>query len=144
MCASFRHTWVVYTQCPVPQGLDPACSIPLPHETPLGRYEGQQYQPTGIWPVTFLCLRHGISALHSSQDVRLDVEPVSPEGDLPVFWTIEATCAHENCDKMHTIYTARMPAAPELVSRLMRTTPAIPCDGHDLVWREDLIRATAY
>lgn len=138
-----RSTWVVYTPCPVREGHDPECSIPLPLETPLGRYEGQQYQPTGIWPATFLCLRHGTSGLYSSQDVHLNIEPVSPEGDLPVFWTIEATCDHENCGRMHTIYTARMPSFPELIDRLVRTTPAIPCDGHPLVWSADRIQAAS-
>jgi hypothetical protein len=33
----------------------------------------------GIWPATFLCLRHGAAGLYSSEDIHLNTEPVSPE-----------------------------------------------------------------
>ena len=35
------------------------CHIPLPHQSPLGIYEGPLYRPTGEWPAIFLCLLHG-------------------------------------------------------------------------------------
>lgn len=144
MLASFHTAWVVHTRCPGWETDAPKCSIPLPHQSPLGIYEDQKYRPTGTWPATFLCLRHGISGLHSAQDIRLDTLLSPPGEGLPTSWEIEVSCAHENCGKVHTIYTARMPSFPELADRLMRITPAIHCDGHDLIWRRDLIQADPY
>jgi hypothetical protein len=79
MSAAFHVAWVVYTRCPGWESGVRECSIPLTHQSPAGIYKGQQYRPMGIWPATFLCLRHGAAGLYSSEDIHLNTEPVSPE-----------------------------------------------------------------
>ncbi len=53
--------WLFQAQCPL-------CGekIPVPESALLGKYVGQRYQPTGNWPLTFLCrFEHKDCALQS-------------------------------------------------------------------------------
>jgi hypothetical protein len=123
---------------------DEKCNIFLPHQSPLGIFEDQQRQPTGEWPAVFLCLGHGQSCVRPADSIRLDVEVLAPHQPMPPFWRIECECGHENCGKRHTIYTARMLDWPSIARRILKTNPSVPCDSHDLVWREELMWGTSF
>jgi hypothetical protein len=141
--SSFSHEHSVILGCPHLEGAQP-CYIPLPLQSPLGKYEGLRYQPMGEWPLVFLCLWHARvyecrpDSIHLETDMRLPGQPVSP------LWRIECDCAHENCGKLHTIYTAREKDWPTIVRLILKRNPIVPCGDHDLVWREDLMRGTEY
>lgn len=134
---SFSQEFAVRLECP---RRDLYCNIPLPHQSPLGIYEGQRYRPTGEWPATFLCLRHGRSFECFPDSVHLEAETRVPNQPVPPLWRIGCVCGHENCGRQHAIYTARMPSGLEIVRRILITNPNVPCDGHPFEWREDLMR----
>jgi hypothetical protein len=112
--------------------------IVLPHQSPLGMFEYPRYLLSREWPATFLCLRHGRSFVHSGSDLRL--ERRRPDQNRLHLWRIQSECGQENCGQPHTIYISQQSSIIELVDRIMDTKPPIPCDGHELVWREDSIR----
>jgi hypothetical protein len=134
------HHHCVLLNCP--EGDNQYCNIPLPHQSPLGIYEGLQYRPMGEWPATFLCLRHGRVSAYLPDSVHYEIEPIVPGQPLPPMWKIECACAHENRGRLHTIYTGRIPSAAELLRRVMRIKPEMACGDHLLIWREDLMRVT--
>lgn len=127
-----------------PEGDDQYCNIPLPHQSPLGIYEGLRYRPIGEWPAIFLCLRHGRASAHWPDSIHFEIEPKVLGEPLPPLWKIECACAHDNCGEPHTIYTARIPTAAELIRRILRIKPTLACGDHLLTWREDLIRVTEF
>jgi hypothetical protein len=139
---AFTHVHCVSLDCPA--GDDEYCYIPLPRQSPLGIYEGQHYQPTGEWPVTFLCRRHGTVSVDLPDSVHLTAEPMVPGLPVPPLWRIDCECAHENCGRMNTIYTARAPDREALLKGIARKNPTVPCGDHNLVWREDLIQLTDF
>ena len=138
---TWSHEFVVRLGCPNREG-EQKCSIPLPRQSLLGIYEGLKYRPTGEWPETFLCVRHARVFVCSIDSVDLDLEMRGLDELVSPMWRIECQCAHENCGRLHTIYTGRMPDWPSIVRRILKTNPSVPCSDHDLVWREDLMRAT--
>ena|ERR1035437_10023036 len=140
MVNEFSTLYSVVLDCGVP-GEEYLCHIPLPRQSPLGIFEGQHSLSIGDWPATFLCLRHARSFLCSADSVRLETEVRGRDRPVPSLWKIECECAHENCGRLHTIYTARIPDWPTIVTRTLKTNPKpkVPCAGHDLVWREDLM-----
>jgi hypothetical protein len=141
--ATWSHEFSVVLGCPHPEDKSP-CYIPLPRQSLLGTFEGQHCLPKGEWPATFLCLRHGRAfvcfpdSIHLEIDIRLPGQPVSS------LWRIECECAHENCGKLHSIYTAGEKDWPTIVRRILRRNPLVPCCDHKLLWREDLMRGTEY
>lgn len=135
--------FVVVLGCQALDGNQP-CSIPLPRQSPLGIYEGQHYQPAYEWRGAFLCLRHGRLFSHSPDSIRLENEMRPPHKPVSPMWKIECACGHEDCGALHTIYTARMPGWAEIVSRILKTPPIVPCGYHDLVWREDLMQGVEF
>lgn len=139
---AFTTVHCIRTTCP--DGDNQFCYIPLPLQSPLGRYEDQQYRPTGEWPATFLCLRHGQLSVDSPASIHPEIEPRVQGQPVPPMWMIEAECAHENCGKLHTIYTARAPDRETVLKQIGRLNPAIPCRNHNLVWREDLLKMTEF
>ena len=140
--ATFTHVFGVKTGCPI--GDDQYCLIPLPLQSPLGIYAGLQYQSTGAWPVTFLCLLHGRVSVDWPDSIRLEIEQRVPGQPVPQLWQIECECDHENCGKLHTIYTARAPDRETVLKRIARWNPVVVCGDHNLIWREDLIRLTEF
>ena len=139
--ATWSHEFSVVLGCPHPEG-QPPCYIPLPRQSPLGIYEGLLYRPMGEWPLTFLCLPHGRvyecwpDSIHLEVDMRLPGQPVSP------LWKIECECAHDNCGRIHTLYTGQITDWPSIVRQILGTNPRVPCGDHALLCREDLMRPT--
>lgn len=139
---SYEHCMVL--GCPHRSSEDAPCYIPLPRQSPLGKYEGLRYQSMGEWPLTFLCLRHGLSfscwpySIHLETDMRLPGQSVSP------LWQIECECARENCGKLHTIYTGLMPNWYAIAQRILKIEPRVPCGDHKLIWNGSSMRATEY
>ena len=120
------------------------CNVPLPRRSPLGIYEGLRYRTTGEWPATFVCLRHGHTFACSPDNVHVEVEmrglgqPVSP------LWKIESRCAHEDCGRLHTFYTGRMPDWAAIVERIVKIQPHVACGDHGLLWSPGLMRGTEF
>jgi hypothetical protein len=131
----------VVLPCPV-HDYESLCSIPLPRRSHLGIYEGPSYQPTGDWHETFVCLRHARAFVCSPRKIHLQLQVRDPGRPVSPLWQIEAVCAHDNCGRPHTIYTAGMPDWHSIASRILKTRPKMPCGDHDFVWREDSMRAT--
>jgi len=139
--SSFEHC--VILACRHRDGESP-CNIPLPRQSPLGIYEGQHYRTTGEWPATFLCLRHGLSFACSPHNIRLEVEMMGLNHSVPQLWRIECECAHENCGKPHSIYTARAPDWTTIVARILKTNPIVPCGDHSVFWQKDLMHGIEF
>jgi hypothetical protein len=138
----WTHVHCVKMDCPA--GDDQYCYIPLPHQSPLGIIADRQYQPIGEWPATFLCLRHGRVFIYWPYSILHEIEPRVPGEPVPPLWQIECECAHENCGKLHTIYTARAPDRETVLKAIARRNPTIVCGDHNLIWREDLMRLTEF
>lgn len=138
---TFSQEHCVILGCPVRDERLP-CSIPLPRQSQLGIYEGLHYRPTSEWQEIFLCLRDARSFVCSPRNIHLQVEQRPPHLPVPPLWMIECECGHKNCGKPHTIYTAREKDWPAIVRLILERDPSVRCDGHDLVWREDLMRGT--
>lgn len=136
------HVFRVRLNCP--EKNNDLCSIPLPLESPLGIYDGQQYRATGEWPAIFLCLLHGRAFAYQPDSIHLETEARGLGQLVPQMWKIECECAHENCGMIHTIYTARAPDRERVLKSIARWNPAIPCGDHHLVWRDELIRLTDF
>ena len=139
---AFTQVHCVKMGCPV--GDDQYCYIPLPLQSPLGKYADQKYQPMGKWPSAFLCLRHGRVSVDWPDSIRHGIEPRVPGQPVPQLWQIECECAHENCGTLHTIYTARAPDRETVLKCIARWNPTLACGDHNLIWREDLIRLTEF
>ena len=137
---SFTVVHCVKMNCPAAD--DQYCYVPLPIQSPLGIYAGQQYQPMGEWPATFLCLRHGRVSAYWPDSIHQEIEPMVPGQPVPQMWRIECECAHENCGKLHTIYTARAPDRETIWKAVAQKNPAIVCGDHVLPWRKELSRLT--
>lgn len=118
-----------YLHCPV-------CAepIPLPHQSLLGTFSGQQNQPTGEWPLTFLCIPRGRLSECLARDIQFG--PVGRPGHSlqSSLLRIEAVCAREGCAKSHVIYSWFYTAEPLLgiADAVLRATPQLMCGagGH--------------
>lgn len=137
---SFTSVHCVKMNCP--DGDNQYCYIPLPLQSPLGIYAGQQYQPMGEWPATFLCLPHGRASVYWPDSIHHEIEPMVPGQPVPPLWQIECDCALENCGMRHTIYTARAPKWEIILRAIAIKNPIVSCGDHALVWSEDLTRGT--
>ena len=138
--ASVSFEYCVILDCP-PQGGAHPCNIPLPRQSHLGTYAGQEYRPTHDWRETFLCLRHGQVFLCSPANIHLETDMRSPGQRVSPLWQIDVLCGLANCPKRHTIYTGRMLFWSDILKRILQMKPRILCDEHDLVWEKDLIEA---
>ena len=112
--------------------------IVLPHRSLLGTFEYPLCQPSGEWPATFLCLRHGQSFVCSDSIFRLEAE--TPVQGQPPLWRVQALCKHEGCEKMRTIFVGLQPDALAVRTKILKLLPVVPCDGHSLEWAEGWIQ----
>jgi hypothetical protein len=119
---------------------DDPCRTFLPRESLLGDVVGQEYQPKGEWPATFLCIRHGRASVRLAADVRWGVEAQDPRLPIPPLWRIECVCGHENCGREHVIYVYKQSDWGSISRGILLWNPEIPCGSHKLVWREDVMR----
>lgn len=143
MMGDFSKVYSIRFDC-MPSQLESLCHIPLPHGSPLGRYEPLRFEPADGWPATFLCLRHGHACVRSPDDIRSDLETRIPGAPPSPVWLIGCTCVHENCGRRHTIYASGAPTWPEVWRRILKLSPRIPCGDHDLEWRKDLMRGMVF
>jgi hypothetical protein len=143
MVSEFPRVYSVNLDCNAP-GQEYLCHIPLPRRSPLGIFEGQHNLSIGDWPATFLCLLHARSFFRLADSVRHETEVRVRNRPVPSLWRIECECAHENCGRPHTIYTARAPDWNTIVRLILERDPTVSCGAHSLVWREDLMHGTEF
>jgi hypothetical protein len=107
----------------------------LPRQSPLGKSVGEQYQPTGIWPIDFLCLPHGHVCRVGREAIRLEgVAALAPGLHEGVLWEIEYECARQNCGQRQTIYTrySAVGAQSDVIRAVLGTRARILCsEGHE-------------
>lgn len=132
------------------QLLCPRCQYPivLPHQSPLGKFQGLDCQPTGDWPVTFLCRGCGRLSEYFGKDVLSVGIPVLVQNQrLPDLWQIDCECDRENCGGQRAIYTTYPAGAPEEdVERLvLQCVTEVPCsDDHSLLLSGEKIALTRF
>jgi len=109
----------------------------LPHQSPLGRYEGGQYQATDKWPIDYLCWQHGQMCLVGLGAIHLDTVPELPLGlHLAALWEIEVECAKDNCGQRRTIYTKySADETPQAIARLL-LAPGLWLECRNRHWLE--------
>src|SRR5437667_7724312 len=118
----------------------PHCNKPslLPHQSPLGIFEGLESQPTDEWPIIFLCRACG----QMSERSEPDFDCVVPESRFPDLWRIECVCDHENCRRPRAIYITYGKDSHEKEVRqlLIRRALQFPCtEGHSFAVNESSI-----
>jgi hypothetical protein len=106
-------------------------TIALPPRSPLGIYEGQQRQPTGIWPIELVCTHLGRLFERSAREVQFE-GTLHREGQNKhshVLWQIERKCGREHCAKNHAIFLwyAADATKEEIASEVLRVAPRISC-----------------
>ncbi len=124
----------------------PGCNkdeqIVLPRPSPLGTYEGLEYQPKGGWPASFLCLRHGQVSLHWPDTVHLtEVGVLAPDQPQSALWQIDFQHDQDSCGRMHTIYTSCSEAYSEtdIRNHIARTNPIVPCGSHEIAMKNQFL-----
>jgi hypothetical protein len=121
-------------------GCDEDEQIVLPRQSPLGTYEGLEYQPMGGWPANFLCLRHGRVSLYWPDTVHLtQIGVLAPDQPQPSLWEIDFQHDQENCGRLHTIYTTCSIAYSEadILNQIARTKSAFLCGEHEVVLKNE-------
>jgi hypothetical protein len=118
-------------------------SLVLPRRSPLGIFVDEPCQPTGIWPIDFLCLPHGHVCQIGKETIRQDsVETLAPGLHAVSLWQIEYECAKQNCGRRQTIYTRHSPDAEssDVINIVLRASRIIACkEGHSAELRRDLM-----
>jgi hypothetical protein len=127
----------------------PLCdeTIDLPHQSPLGTFVNLQCQPTGTWPIAFLCReREQLCQIAANFEgpTTAFVGSAPTSGSLAL-WLIECRCAHENCDKPLSIYSEHFALATkntimDTLSRgLSKCSPPLVCPStkHEFVLSMD-------
>ena len=103
----------------------PNCPDPivLPRQSRLGRFEGQQRRPTGVWPITYLCTQCGRWSVLSADMFH----PQAVEGQVQgppreSLYRYEFSSDHERSVRLHYIYRKGLlrASADELVNSLLR------------------------
>src|ERR1022692_3680592 len=122
-------------------------SIPLPHESPSERYEGQPYQSKAYWPIAFLCRKNGrvYEGYAEEIDLRPAQKPYRDSARTPL-WGIEVRCAHEGCETKKTIYARHHVGDTTglVIAELLKTDdvdPIFACTAHHRPIREEDISA---
>jgi hypothetical protein len=135
------HEHSVILRCPVRDD-EMLCNIPLPRQSRLGRYEGLEFVPSRNWQENFLCLRHGRVCACSPLNIHLELQVRDPNQPVAPLWHIDATCGHDRCGWVRTIYTAKMPDWSSISERIQAIQPKMACDGHDFVWKKEWMKPT--
>jgi hypothetical protein len=107
--------------------------IVLPPQSLLGRFEGLDDQPTGIWPITLLCLWHGHVSEYSAEAVQYGAVPTMDRTKATAaLWVIECECAQGNCGRKRLLFAFGDVAQTDdhVRLRVVQTNPTIPCVGH--------------
>ena len=117
----------------------------LPRQSPLGTSVDQQYQPTDIWPINFLCFRYGqVFSVQAAAIHQTTIVALAPNSGAASLWEIECECVHNNCGKHHAIYTKYLTDAPTsvVIDILLKAYPTIACtEEHSVEFRADRMEA---
>ena len=117
----------------------PHCGRPiaLPHQSPLGKFEGQpdQHVPAGL--INILCIERGQVFEYRLEALRrrsVETQGRSPHTD--VMWWIESPCAHGNCPSIYSIFAWYRGdvSAEEIVDGAIHATPKRHCGEHEFEW----------
>ncbi len=86
---------------------NPACLKPiaLPHQSPLGTFEGLENQPTAEWPATFLCLACGQEFVCSESTIDDEIQVTAPPSQIPDLLQVVYEVAQNNSVVRKVIYT---------------------------------------
>lgn len=113
----------------------------LPLRSPLGKYEGQLYQPMEeAWPVRFLCIRCGqvSPALQGSFEL---IDPMTlRHRSLEALWKVDCECALHNCESKHTLYASwpKSHYEKELADKAMGAFVGLWCEsGHEFCPKQE-------
>ena len=79
--------------------------IVLPHQSPLGIFQGSADQPTDEWPAAFLCPACGQRFSCSVDMIDSAVLVPVPDSLIPDLLRVECECAQTNTATRKTIYT---------------------------------------
>ncbi len=115
------------------------CRAFLPRQSPLGDVAGSEYRPTGQWPATFLCIRHGHASVRQAKDVGPALEAQSSNLPIPSLWEIECVCGHENCGMEHIIYVYKQQDWESILRGISHWNPEVTCGSHRLIWKQNLM-----
>jgi hypothetical protein len=110
----------------------------LPLRSLLGTFEHPLRQPTGEWPLVFVCLRHGQSFVCSLANVRPESEMLAQGLPIPPMWAIGVVCAHEHCGRLHAIYAGGTFDGREIERVALKKSVPMRCSDHAFVWPEEL------
>jgi hypothetical protein len=116
------------------------CRAFLPRRGPLGDVVASEYRPTGEWPATFLCVRHGRACVRLAAHVSRGVEAQHPGLPVPSLWRIKCVCGHEDCGMEHVIYVYKQQDWESILRGISQWNPEITCGSHRLIWDRDLMR----
>jgi hypothetical protein len=96
--------------------------IVLPHQSPLGIFQGLRDQPTDEWPANFLCPLCGHRFVCSVDMIQTSAPVPVPDSLIPDLLRVECICDHKNTATKKVVYTTcprgRDPKGE--VERLMR------------------------
>lgn len=117
-------------------GHQPNEHIVLPHQSRLGTFEGLDDQPTGVWPITLLCLQHGRVFERSADTVQFGPVPrMGRRTESTALWEIVCECAQGNCGRKKRIFAFgdEPQTCDRMRTRLLQANPAFQCQGHQFV-----------
>ena len=125
------HSFINYLE-----GHRPNEYIVLPRQSLLGIFEGLNYQPTGVWPITLLCFLHGHVFERSAGTAQFGPVPatVHTTQSMPL-WLIECRCAQGNCGKTMRLfgYGDGSETEDRIRQLLLKANPSQPCYDHQFL-----------
>jgi hypothetical protein len=89
------------------QVLCPSChkSIVLPHQSPLGIFQGLENQPTGEWPATFLCPVCGQVFSCSDEEIDDAAQTKALGSQIPDLLRVLYVCVQDSYEERKVAYT---------------------------------------
>ena len=79
--------------------------IVLPHQSPLGIFQGSVNQPTDEWPASFLCPACGQVFVCSVDMIDNAIVAPVPDSLIPALLRVEYVCVQGNIGTRKVIYT---------------------------------------
>ena len=101
--------------------------IVLPHQSPLGIFQGFADQPTDEWPATFLCPSCGQVFVCSVDMIDNAIVAPVPDSLIPALLRVEYVCVQGNIGTRKVIYTTCSKDADPRneMPRLLKSLPEI-------------------
>ena len=121
--------WRYHFRCPC------GMRIHLPRQSSLGIFANRQSQPTGEWPVTFLCLECG--RLSAISHEKLPGGPYLHQNQYPrqCLWKIDCKCVCSNCESQQRLYVfySEVAQPQEVIDTAISMRPSATCEsGHEM------------